>query len=99
MRAIAELATRRVAARGPEELAFFVDEVALALTCSRQAAWSKLHTALDLVEPLPLVEAEVLASAEALTPSKLRVRVATAVAAVDPATPTKSTRMPARRGR
>ncbi|MDQ3476144.1 MAG: 13E12 repeat family protein [Actinomycetota bacterium] len=52
-RAVAELARRRVAARGQEELAFFVDEIALALTCSRYAAWSRLHTALNLVDRLP----------------------------------------------
>jgi len=115
-RAIAELATRRVEAGGPGELGFYVDEVALALTCSRCAAWAKLHTALDLVDRLPatlaalaagricavrariiaegsralsdadaaLVQDEVLAAAEGLTPSKLRTRVALAVAAVDP---------------
>lgn len=52
-RAIAELANRRVAAGGPGELAFYVDEVALALTCTRRAAWAKVHTALDLVDRLP----------------------------------------------
>jgi len=115
-RAIAELATRRVEAGGPGELAFYVDEVALALTCSRCAARAKLHTALDLVDRLPatlaalaagricavrariiaegsralsdvdaaLVQDEVLAAAEGLTPSKLRTWVALAVAAVDP---------------
>lgn len=51
--AIAELAQRRVAAGGREELACYVDEIALALTCSRQAAWIKVHTALDLVDRLP----------------------------------------------
>lgn len=115
-RAIAELAKRRVAGGGAGELGFYVDEVALALTCTREAAWAKVHTAMDLVERLPdtlsslaagricaarvriiaegtraltdvdaaVVEAEVLAAAEVLTPSKLRVRVAAAVAAVDP---------------
>ncbi|MBA3800308.1 MAG: DUF222 domain-containing protein, partial [Geodermatophilaceae bacterium] len=53
VRAVAELAARRVADRGESELAFYVDELALALTCSRYAAWSKLHTALDLVDRLP----------------------------------------------
>ena len=51
-RGIAELARRRVEAGGTRELAFFVDEVALALTCSRQAAWVRVHTALDLVDRL-----------------------------------------------
>ena len=96
--------------------AFVADEIALALTCSRYAAWSQLHTALDLVDRLPatltalqtgricparvrviaegtralsdedaaLVQDEVLAAAEVLTPSKLRPRVALAAAAVDP---------------
>ncbi len=50
---VAELARRRVGARGEAELAFFVDELALALTCSRYAAWSRVHTALDLVDRLP----------------------------------------------
>jgi len=50
---IAELARRRVAAGGQEELVFVVDEIALALICSRYAAWSRLHTALDLVDRLP----------------------------------------------
>ena len=50
VRAVAELASRRVADRGESELAFVVDEIALALTCTRYAAWSKLHTALDLVD-------------------------------------------------
>jgi len=54
VRAVAELARRRVAARGEQELAFVVDEIALALTCSRYAAWSRLHTALDLVDRLPV---------------------------------------------
>jgi len=53
VRAVAELAGRRVAERGESELAFVVDELALALTCTRYAAWSKLHTALDLVDRLP----------------------------------------------
>ncbi|MBA3294749.1 MAG: DUF222 domain-containing protein [Geodermatophilaceae bacterium] len=115
-RAVAELARRRVAVGGQEELAFVADEIALALTCSRYAAWSQLHTALDLVDRLPatltalqtgricparvrviaegtralsdedaaLVQDEVLAAAEVLTPSKLRPRVALAAAAVDP---------------
>ncbi len=115
-RAIAELAQRRVTAGGQGELAFYVDEVALALTCSRQAAWAKVHTVLGLVDRLPetltavasgqicavrariiaedtraltdadarLVQDEVLAAAEVLTPSPLRARVAAAVAAVDP---------------
>jgi len=52
-RAIAELAHRRVTARGQGELAFVVDEVALALTCTRQSAWATLHTGLDLVDRLP----------------------------------------------
>ncbi|MDQ3735120.1 MAG: HNH endonuclease [Actinomycetota bacterium] len=115
-RAIGELGRRRVAADGVAELACFADEVALALTCTRQAAWARVHTAMELVDRLPdtlgslaegricvarvriiaegtrplsdahaaLVQAEVLAAAEVLTPSKLRVRVAAAVAAVDP---------------
>jgi hypothetical protein len=53
VRAVAELAGRRVADRGESELAFVVDEIALGLTCTRYAAWSKLHTALDLVDRLP----------------------------------------------
>jgi len=116
LRAIAELATRRGAVGGTGELAFVVDEIALALTCTRQAAWARLHTALDLVRRLPatlaalddgricerrarviaegtrslsdadaaLVQAEVLPAAEVLTSTKLRTRVAAAVAAVDP---------------
>lgn len=110
-RAIAELAQRRFTAGGQGELAFYVDEVALALSCSRQAAWAKVHTALDLVDRLPetltalasgqicavrariiaegtraltdadarLVQDEVLAAAEVLTPSRLRARVAATV--------------------
>lgn len=46
-RAVAELAKRRVLTGGEAELGFFVDELALALTCTRYAAWAKLHTALD----------------------------------------------------
>ncbi|MDQ3716057.1 MAG: DUF222 domain-containing protein [Actinomycetota bacterium] len=97
-------------------MALVVDEVALALTCTRQAAWVTVHTALDLVERVPatltllaggricpvrariiaegtralsdtdaaLVQDEVLPCAEVLTASKLRARVALAVAAVDP---------------
>jgi len=42
----------RDGAGGTRELAFFVDEVALTLTCTRQAAWAKVHTALDLVDRL-----------------------------------------------
>lgn len=53
LRAIAELAKRRVTDLGSAELGFFVDELALALTCTRYAAWARLHTALDLVDRLP----------------------------------------------
>jgi len=47
------LARRRVGAGGQAQLTFVVDEIALALTCTRQAAWVTVHTALDLVERLP----------------------------------------------
>jgi len=74
VRAVAELARRRVAARGQEELAFFVDEIALALTCSRYAAWSRLHTALDLTDRLP-------ATLAALDSGRICVARARAIAA------------------
>ncbi|MGI8721440.1 MAG: hypothetical protein ACR2JG_04350, partial [Geodermatophilaceae bacterium] len=53
LRAIAELAKRRVTDLRSAELGVFVDELALALTCTRYAAWARLHTALDLVDRLP----------------------------------------------
>ncbi|MDQ3055468.1 MAG: 13E12 repeat family protein, partial [Actinomycetota bacterium] len=71
VRAVAELARRRVAARGEEELAFFVDEIALALTCSRYAAWAKLHTALDLVDRLPATLAALAAGR--ICPARARI--------------------------
>ncbi len=52
-RAVAELAKRRVLTGGEPELRFFVDELALALTCTRYAAWARLQTALDLLDRLP----------------------------------------------
>ncbi|MDQ3732812.1 MAG: hypothetical protein M3400_02225 [Actinomycetota bacterium] len=48
-RAVAELTTRRVA-KGINELPFAVEEVALALSCSRTAAGTKVALALDLAE-------------------------------------------------
>ena len=131
VRVVAELARRRVAARGQQELAFVVDEIALALTCSRYVAWSRLHTALDLVDRLPatlaalgagrictararviaegtrvlsdddaaLVQVEVLPLAEELTPAKLRVLVASAVAAIEPGGMMRRTRTRVRPGR
>ncbi|MDQ3734522.1 MAG: 13E12 repeat family protein, partial [Actinomycetota bacterium] len=53
VRVIGELAKRRVAAGGVAELGCVVDEVALALTCTRQAAWARVHTAMELVDRLP----------------------------------------------
>jgi len=76
-RAIAELAQRRVTAGGQGELAFYVDEVALALTCSRQAAWAKVHTVLGLVDRLPetLTAWRVVRSARSGRGSSLRTPV------------------------
>ena len=51
-RALAELSTRRTAA-DPNELPYAVEEVALALSCSRMAAGSKVALALDLAQRLP----------------------------------------------
>ncbi len=51
-RAVAELITRRTA-DDPNELPYAVEEVALALSCSRMAAGGKVALALDLAERLP----------------------------------------------
>jgi len=51
-RALAELTTRRTA-NDVNELPFAVEEVALALSCSRMAAGSKVALALDLALRLP----------------------------------------------
>ncbi|MDQ3576938.1 MAG: 13E12 repeat family protein, partial [Actinomycetota bacterium] len=51
-RALAELTTRRTA-DDPNELPYAVEEVALALSCSRMAAGSKVALATDLAQRLP----------------------------------------------
>ena len=51
-RALAELTARRTA-DDPNELPFAVEEVALALSCSRVAAGTKVNLALDLAQRLP----------------------------------------------
>ena len=51
-RALAELTGRRIA-DDPNELPYAVEEVALALSCSRTAAGTKVALALDLAQRLP----------------------------------------------
>jgi len=51
-RALAELTARRTA-DDPNELPFAVEEVSLALSCSRVAAGTKVNLALDLAQRLP----------------------------------------------
>ena len=51
-RALAELTTRRTAT-DPNELPYAVEEISLALSCSRIAAGAKVALALDLAQRLP----------------------------------------------
>ncbi len=51
-RALTELTTRRTAT-DPNSLPFAVEEVALALSCSRMAAGTKVTLSLDLAQRLP----------------------------------------------
>lgn len=69
-RALAELVTRRTAT-DPNELPYAVEEVTLALSCSRIAAGNKVATALDLADRLP----GVLAALEQgrICPARARV--------------------------
>ncbi|MBA3410439.1 MAG: DUF222 domain-containing protein [Geodermatophilaceae bacterium] len=114
-RALAELSTRRTAT-DPNELPYAVEEVSLALSCSRMAAGTKVNLALDLAGRLPatldaweqgricqsrarilsegstrlsaedaaFVEGQLLAQAEKLSPSRLKVKVAALADSLDP---------------
>ena len=129
-RALAEL-TRRRTATDPNELSYAVEEVSLALSCSRMAAGTKVNLALDLTGRLPatldaweqgricqsrarilsegstrlsaedaaFVEGQLLAQAEKLSPSRLKVKVAALADSLDPVRSRTATPTPRKAGR